>query len=189
MARSVMAALNPAVDTKVNFDVQVDKKDTLDMLDRVWRVLSGDHLEDFLQGPAHDYLEHEIVQRFAHQGDRQVGHWPDLSDATQNIRRQLGFEGDWPVNIRTEDMFDVLTHDADYAVTGPNAAEMTLPGNAADGVVAEKIKTAQQGKAHNPLANFGPTPPRPVLAADETDLEALLTRLNGWIIEEVIRGF
>jgi len=185
MARSA----GPKIDNKVGVDVRVDSKDTLDMLDRTWRALSGQNLENFLQGPAHDYLEDEIVQRFANQGDYKSGNWPDLSSATQNIRSQQGHDPDWPVNIRTGDMFDVLTHDADYRVMGPHAAEMTLPGSAAKGLVAEKIKTAQQGKSRNPIANFGPTPPRPVLAVDETDLESLLVRLNGWIIEEIIGGF
>ena len=182
------AALNMRPDLVVNASVDVDEP--VDMTQRVWAVLSGPNLEMFLKNQVHPYFENQIVQRFAYQGDRQVGHWPDLSPATVAIREHDGFGGDWPINIRTEEMFHTVTEEADFFASA-SSAEMSLPGSAgASGTVAQKIKTAQQGKpAPNPMSpNFGPTPPRPVLAADETDLVALMALLSRWVIWEVLRG-
>lgn len=179
--------------TRANADtfveVNVDPFDVDMMVDRVWDVLRGDRLVEFLTGPAHDHLEEEIVQRFAYEGDNKSGDWPPLAEATMAIRQRMGFSPD-EVNIRTTEMFQTLVQDYDAFPTGAASATMILPGSAAeDGAVAEKIRTAQQGRANNPIPGFGPTPPRPVLAVDETDMVALLERLNRWIIWEVAGGF
>lgn len=161
--------------------VSIDRGSVDHMLERAWAAVSGPSLEAYLRGPAHRHFEDEIVARFAYQGDKQVGHWPDLADATQNIRAEAGFGPDWPVNIRTEQMFETVTRDADYFMSD-GFAEMTLPGSHASGPVVEKIKTAQAGRESNPIPGFGPTPARPVLAADEGDMAALLFSLNTWIM-------
>lgn len=188
MARTVMQRLQNKVDRRNRAIVEVDSKEAIDMIGRTMRVLSGDKLEDFLQGPAHDYFEDEIVQRFAHQGDRKSGHWPDLAASTNRIRRALGFPED-EVNIRTEELFATVTEDADYYIMGDSAASMMLPGSAATGVVAEKLRTAQLGKQTNPMFPGAVTPPRPVLAVDEDDMEALLERLSRWITWELVGSF
>jgi hypothetical protein len=180
--------VNPQLLPQVRVEVDVDPFYTELMVQRVMEVLSGPNLENFLQTQAFPHFQDEIVQRFAHQGDRKSGHWPDLSDATQNIRSQEGFGPDWPVNIRTEEMFNEVTESADFSA-GMASAEMMLPGRGLHGPVVEKLATAQLGKSGNKMsANFGPTPPRPVLAVDETDLEVLLERLNGFIITGVVGG-
>jgi hypothetical protein len=166
-----------------SISTSIDSKQTDRLIEKIWTAVSPVSLEAWLQGPGHQHFEDEIVNRFAYQGDRQTGQWPDLSEATQNIRSQQGFGSDWPVNIRTEEMFSTLTHDADFFM-GEGSAEMNLPGDVSSGV-AKKIKTAQEGSNNNPIPGFGPTPPRPVLAADEGDLAALLVSLNGWIIAAV----
>lgn len=183
-------AMRMPAGTNIKVDVEVATEDSLHMMDRVWRTLTGPSLEIWLRTRVHPYFERAIVNRFAYQGDRQVGHWPDLSDATEAIREGLGFAGDWPINIRTEEMFETVTKEADFYASGWSA-EMILPGSAATGTVAEKIKTAQEGKpTPNPMsANFGPTPARPVLAADETDLAILTDALSDYIMLGVVRSF
>src|ERR1043165_3957037 len=93
---------------EVKVDIQVDSFDVNRMIERTFSVLTGMNLETFLRGPAHDYLEDEIVQRFAVEGDKKSGHWPELSDATRSIRKHLGYSED-DMNIRSGKMFQVLT--------------------------------------------------------------------------------
>lgn len=162
--------------------VTIDARQVNEMLDKVEKATSTVSLEAFLRGPVHQHFEDAIVNRFAYQGDAQVGHWADLAEPTQNIRASHGFGADWPINIRTEEMFNALTGHADY-VPGDNEAIMVLPGNV-NSSVAKKIKTAQEGSDSNPLG-FGPTPARPVLAADERDLATLLIALNSWLIFQI----
>lgn len=183
------AAMNMRPDVAVS--IEVDAHEPIDMMERVWAVFTGPNIATFLEGPAHSYLEKEIVNRFAYQGDRQVGHWPDLSEATVEIRESLGYPGDWPINVRTEELFETLVNERDI-IPGEAEALMRIPGSAGqDASVAAKLETAQSGRpGPNPMSpNFGMTPPRPVLAADETNLVALLEILNRWVIWEIARGF
>lgn len=161
--------------------IVIDDQEVNRMIDSVWDAVSGQSLVRFLRGPVHDHFEEEIVQRFAHQGDAKSGHWPDLSEATVGIRGS-----DWPVNIRTEEMFQTLTEESDYEM-GEFFAQMDLPGPV-DEVTEQKLITAAEGRTTNPIPNFGPTPARPVLAADESDMMEILARLNRWIIWHVASG-
>lgn len=144
--------------------------------------LSGPNLERFLFDQAHPYFEQRIVNRFAVEGDSASGFWPPLSEATEEIKDALGAEP--YANIRTSDMFHTVTEEADFWFAD-NYAEMILPGSAAHGLVAEKIETAQLGKAVNPIAQFGPTPPRPILVADERDMAQMLTELTTFIMTDL----
>lgn len=178
--------MSRAVATQSGMVLEIDDAAVLGLVDRVWEAVSGPSLEAFLRGPGHKYLANEVVARFAYQGDKKTGDWPDLSEATQNIREQQGFGADWPINIRTEEMFHVVTEEADFLMM-TNEAEMVMPGQAGkSGLVAKKIQTAQEGSNSNPIDGFGPTPPRPVLAADETDAIALVEVLALWVMESLI---
>lgn len=164
---------------------QVDTLDVDRMIERVMLSLSGPNLERFLFDQGHEHFERRIVNRFAVEGDSASGWWPELSDATMEIKEALGAE---PYsNVRTSDMFHTVTEEADFWFAD-NYAEMILPGKAAHGLVAEKIRTAQEGKATNPISNFGPTPPRPILAVDEQDLAQVMTDLTTFIMTDVAAG-
>jgi hypothetical protein len=183
-----MSFVPPNPNAPIKVTITVDPFPVQRMMERVMKVLAGGNLEAFLKGPAHEYLEHDIVQRFAYEGDKKSGDWAPLSDATQRIRQSLGYSPD-DINIRQNEMFDVLTHEADY-YSGPFEAEMSLPGSAGQrGRMKDKMETATKGRANNPIAGFGPTPPRPVLSVDASDMEVLLTMLNGWIIAELAGSF
>lgn len=172
----------------VKVSIEVDAFDTNRMIERTLKAVDGISLEEYLRGPAHEYLEHEIVQRFAYEGDKKSGDWAPLSEATRTIRRELGYDEEG-TNIRSGEMFRILTHDADF-YPGTNSAEMSLPGSAGTrGQMAQKMQTATRGRANNPMPGFGPTPPRPVLAVDEMDMAALLEALNIWIIGEIAGTF
>lgn len=163
--------------------VTVDPFDVNQMLDIVMARLSGYNLSLFLKEKAHPQFADEIFDRFAQRGDSKVGQWEPLTDATQDIRRALGFNGPDPINVRTGDMFLFVTEHYDLNV-GETYAEMDIPGNTNDPLLQRKLTTAQEGSDDNPLG-YGPTPPRPVMAEpDNEDMQELLEHLQGWIMLE-----
>lgn len=143
------------------------------MLARLDHALSGEIIGAFLKGPVQDFFAEEAAWRFGAEGDKASGGWPPLSDATVDIRERLGFSSDEP-NIRTNDMFNFVTESSDL-VMGPGFAQITIPGTPSDPLMAQKIETAQRGRADNPIPGFGPTPPRPVIATSgEEDLREVI---------------
>lgn len=177
------------------FSIEMSVDEVEHLFEKTLEAVQGPSLEALMIGPVHKYFETEIVNRFAYQGDRVVGHWPDLAEATQNIRQDLGFAPEWPINIRTEEMFHTVTQEADFDFT-PNSAEMVLPGRAGEhGLVAQKIEHAQMGATDNTFVDFSgnqqyfsPTPPRPVLGADEQDLVAVVEIIERWVVFRLAGG-
>lgn len=157
------------------------------MLGLAYSAVSGPSLYRFLDTTASLYFQEEIGLRFAYEGDSKSGDWPDLADSTNEIRSALGFPPITPINIRTGDLENWLTTSYDVTV-GPMSASMDLPGPAPDAILAKKLETAQRGESagDNPFPNAGSTPPRPVLAVDETDLAELVVLLQGHIVAYIL---
>lgn len=169
--------------------IEVDYFEVEKLYDMVIERVSGFNLYDFLVKEGHPYFSGEIAKRFAHQGDAKSGKWAPLEDATQDIRTAMGVPGPAPINIRSgllgnrDSLFDFVTehYEANY---GKDWAELQIPGTP-DPVQQAKLETAQQGSTGNPLG-YGDTPARPVLADDtDEDLQALMERLQGFIMLEV----
>lgn len=175
--------------TKRRYDaiVDVDDEDAIRMMDRVMETVGPVSLERWLRMAAHPHFTNEIVQRFAYQGDRVSGHWPDASEATEAMKENLEFDAE-ALNIRTGEMFDFLTSKAQFSVAGDQAM-MSLPGRRPNPLMTRKIRTAQFGSNDNPIDEFGPTPPRPVLGFDEQDMEFLLRSLERWVVWGVVGSF
>lgn len=165
--------------------IDVDSFPVDQLVEAVNTAVSGPSLRAFLYGSAHDHFEHEIVQRFAYEGDRKSGPWEPLHDATIDIRHALGVPGPGPINIRDQGLFDFVTSSR-TTIAGDFWAQMDLPGRPPDSVTEDKLRTAQRGSNNNPLG-YGPTSPRPVLAVDESDMAALLIRLETHIMLAVAR--
>lgn len=166
------------------FSIEVDPFDVEKLYDLVMFKLAGVNLRQFLVNIAQRYFSYQIALRFAHQGDAKSGAWEPLTDATQDIRKALGYGGAGPINIRTSDLFMFVTEHYD-ASFGPTWAQLDVPGEATDPVIEQKLRTAQEGTEENVLG-YGATPARPVLADDtEEDMQALLEALEGWLMVEV----
>lgn len=182
-----MAAVMPALSraaNKVEYMVEIDATDVDRVVRQVEMSVSGPSLESWLRGDATDFFHNDIESRFYEEGDVKSGFWAPLSEATINIRRELGF-GAEPINRRTDEMFDFLT--SDYPThQGDVFASMDVPGKPNDPVTEQKLETAQRGRAGNPIPEFGFTPPRPVLAVSEMDLAKLLESLQVHIVNFVI---
>lgn len=154
------------------------------IISRLEVALQYESLHRYLEERAFPHLQDEVVNRFAYEGDRKSGSWPDLAPSTVRIREQLGFPGDHPINERTGQMLQFLYSSSEYHPTS-DGAEMNYPGVPTDGELEQKFRTAQQGNTVNPLIEGATTPARPVLAVDETDLADLLDMLSMWIVTEV----
>ena len=171
--------------TGERIEVEVNSFPVDRLVDAVNDAVSGPSLAVWLEGSAHDHFEHEIVNRFAYEGDRKSGPWEPLHDATIDIRHALGVPGPGPINIRDQGLFDFVTTSRDTHF-GDTWATMDLPGNPPDDTTRAKLTTAQRGSNNNPLG-YGPTNPRPVLAVDESDMASLLIRLETHIMLAVVR--
>jgi hypothetical protein len=169
-------------------EITEELADVNNLLDRVMLAVSGPSLERWLRGEVTEFFHDDIESRFNEEGDPIVGFWPPLSEATIEIRNQLGF-GPEPINRRTDQLFDFVMHD--YPThAAEDWALMDVPGDAPDGLTRTKLETAQQGRATNPMPNFGATPARPVLSPI-TDMNAarILEMLQVHIIHEVIESY
>lgn len=134
-------------------------------------ALSPTGLTTFLDTKVDPYLRARAAARFASEGDDAVGAWQALTPTTEHFRETEGFPSSHPINRRTGELEAYIIGE-DALVTPMGAgANLQLPGRAATGYLAEKFKTAQQGKA-SPR-----TPARPVLglgARDRTEIMAML---------------
>lgn len=150
------------------YEIIVDTTEVAGMLDALAVGLSAPSLELFLREDVSRYFEEDISGRFEAEGDAKSGEWAPLSEATIEIRNALGF-GEGPINVRTGELKEHVTEDREF-FAGVEWTEMQIPGQTQDAVIAQKLSTAQRGSNSNPIPQFGPTPARPVLAADEADL-------------------
>jgi hypothetical protein len=160
--------------------VTVFAEPTLNVINAVDEATSGYGLGQFLDLQVQPYLAREIIERFSVEGDEKSGSWAPLKEGTQAIRSELGYPPEGPINERTGELLKSLIEDYDLEVI-ENSAILQVPGNEPQ-EIEDKLQTAQMGRDPNPIPYFGPTPPRPVLAVDESDLEALLLLLRNQII-------
>lgn len=174
------------------FGVEVDSFDVTKLYDLVMDSVAGGRLQQFLRWDVQKYFSKQIAIRFGSSGDSKSGPWAALEDSTQDIRAAMGVPAAGPINIRTallgnrNSLFDFVTES--YEVRGgADWAEIDIPGTPDDPVVAEKLRTAQQGSSDNPLG-YRDTPARPVLAHDEDDLQEILEMLQGHVVLHVAQA-
>lgn len=166
-------------------NVKVDAFPVQRLLDLVMHAVSPGSLLDFLEERVVLHFHEDIDLRFAYEGDRKSGNWPALRDSTNDIREALGFPPVTPINIRTGELHDFVTNHFEAHLLGEGAA-VDIPGEPTDPELRNKLLTAQQGSDNNPP--FRATPARPVLAADETDMEEILIMLQEHVMMEVLVG-
>lgn len=177
------AAMGDVTNRGRTFNVEVDAFNVEHLIEIVEAQLTGAKLTVFLRESVYPQLRDEIFHRFADEGDRKVGQWEPLTDTTQDIRTALGYRPN-DINIRSGQMF-LFLQEGHELVTGPDFAELQVPGDTSDDLLVRKINTAQEGSDDNPLG-FGPTPPRPVLAApDDQDIAEILEKLQAHIMVSV----
>lgn len=179
---------SPRATYRGRYGVHVDISEPMNMMARSMQAVSAPSLMAFLSTVGDEYFTEEIVDRFAYEGDNKSGNWQPLSDSTVRIREALGYPGSNPINERTQELLNFVAFNREY-YGGSNWAMMSVPGSAKNTSVEAKLKTAQHGTTVNPLFPGAHTPPRPVLAVDESDMAALLTMLQVHIMQQIAGGF
>lgn len=89
--------------------VKVIEEEVTRIVALVEQAVQPTALANILDGDVHDYVVRDIQLRFAYEGDSASGNWKPLADATQDIRAQLGYPSESPINRRTGDMEDYVT--------------------------------------------------------------------------------
>lgn len=173
--------------SSVTYAIEVDPRDVEAMLDRAARATAPSAWLKWLQNDVYPWIVEETVQRFAFQGDWRSKNWPSLTDATQDIRESQGYEPDFPVNIRSEDLFRYVTTSKTTRMDF-DGAELVVPGGDADKLTQKKYLTAQMGDDNNPMIEGAITPPRPVVAWGEAaDAETVLVKA-GLNFVQIMKG-
>lgn len=143
-------------------------------LEHLEAKLSPPGLTTWIEADVDPWLRERAQARFTNEGDDVSGLWLPLSPYTQNIRNQMGYGPDHPINVRTGALEDYITSAGNVYPTGVGVT-LEAPGGTVAPDMAAKLVTAQQG------SSFPATPPRPVLGVNERDLEAVMVTLANWI--------
>ena len=141
------------------------------MLLRLENALSPTGVGGFLAAGVDPILRKRASDRFRSEGDDAVGQWLPLSRFTQNIRATQGYGPSHPINRRTGRLENYITQSPSNVQIFSGGARLEYPGTQPSGDTADKVRTAQVGSP------FPSTPPRPVLAVNERDLEMVLLGL------------
>lgn len=162
-----------------SFDINivVDDKDVLGAIEKTLGAVSPISLEAFLREEAVLWLQDRAQDRFSSEGDDASGKWKPLSWSTNNQRIALGFPPVTPINVRTGILENWLIHNEGQYRPTVSGASMSWPGPVTDGELGTKFAAAQKGKSSPP------TPARPVVAANEFDLEMLLNGVVQWVTD------
>jgi hypothetical protein len=144
------------------------------MLIHLETKISPPGLVTWMESSVDPWLRERAQQRFDSEGDDVSGSWLPLSPYTQNIRSDMGYGADHPINVRTGEMEDYVTGPGNSYPTAVGAT-LEAPGATTAPDIAAKVTTAQMG------SDFPNTPPRPVLGVNARDLEAVLVTLANWI--------
>jgi hypothetical protein len=159
----------------VDIEITGDDRPVNALLNRVLYTISPIGLEVFMDEMVEPWIKTRARDRFMDEGDDVSGAWAPLKPSTVLMRSQMGYGGDGPINKRTGELERYIT-DSDAKLTELGSGiNFVYPGNKASGELADKVITAQVGKA------FPNTVPRPVLGLNETDLEYVLTSISHFI--------
>jgi hypothetical protein len=152
-------------------DIQIvgDSAGVQAMLTRLESKLMPPNIGAFLHVTVDPYLQKRASARFANEGDDVVGAWAPLQAATEGIRSSQGYGAAHPINRRTGILENYIVNAGGDVNVNPAGATLTFPGAPASGELADKVQTAQIGRA-NP-----DTVARPVLGLNDNDLLAVLT--------------
>lgn len=160
----------------MNIFVQVDRKTAGLALEKLERFLSDAWLAFFLETEVEQYIKSRAKRRFDSEGDDVSGPWAPLAPATREFRRAEGFDPDAPINVRSRELINWVTQSEGRVAPVGVGVRLTYPGNQPTGELKKKVQTAQSGSTRN--RGMRPTPPRPVLGVNATDLMFVMTRLK-----------
>jgi phage gpG-like protein len=167
------------------FSVDVDMASVQSVINAVNLSLGGGMLRGFMEHQVHPYLQEQIIDRFAYNGGRDST-WAPLKESTKRIRHAMGQYDDWAINDRTGEMMEHLVGSREIT-TGLSTAQIAVPGDQGDEVMAKKLRTAQHGASewNDGFGAFVDTPARPVLVMTSEDRQAIMVMLQVYIMNSV----
>lgn len=169
-------------------EIEVNALDVERMLSLAEDSFSEPRVMHWMNTDLHDYFASETISRFSDGIDRNTGVWRKLSDATEHLREQQGYDPDWPINVRTGELFDYVVNTFRIDTDGQDLTFVTPDDERVDATTAIKLEHAQFGASDNPIEGFGPTPPRPVIGFDaDADAQAILMNFTNHIVD-FLRG-
>ena len=177
-----MPSSGPPIRGGINVQFIGDKRAVDVMLFKLDWLLGPAGMSLFLTKQVTPYLQMRAVNRFNNEGDSASGQWAQLEPATVEVRSNLGYPSEHPINVRTGRLERWVAGSTPKLVTSPVLSALTYPGTEPTGRLKEKVKTAQAGKRGKPRKNgksgvTGATVPRPVLALGSEDYIAILNML------------
>lgn len=159
---------------ELGFDIQVDDAEVRLRLERLDGATSPISLSAYLRDEGVPFLQERARTRFENEGDDASGPWVPLSWPTvHKWRPSLGYPPE-PINVRSGSLKNFVTGDPGLHTLTSGGAKVTWPG-IVDGLLAEKLKTAQGGKKG--------VPARPVVAANELDFFLLMSGVAHWVAD------
>lgn len=168
----------------IEFEIVGNNRGVQEMLNTIDSALSPIGLAAFLHGAVGPWVKERAADRFKNEGDDVSGRWAPLQQSTVEIRENMGFEGEHPINKRTGELEAYITEGEIGVTTSPGLGVLKYPQNPpATASLKDKLKTAQTGRS-TPR-----TVARPVLGMNENDLSHVLLMLALHIqAEGAIRG-
>jgi hypothetical protein len=144
------------------------------MLRKLMSHLTPQGMDNILRTDIHPLMKDRVTDRFVNEGDKTVGGWAPLSEATQEIRGSMGFGEEHPINERTGQLRRFVESSFQMNKLG-DAVELQMPGPFNSPTIEKKFRKAQQGKA--PGSKIV-TVPRPVLAVGQAENDMVTERFR-----------
>lgn len=157
--------------------ISVDKKSVDHMLRLVEARTSPAGVAVWLDQFADPIVRKRAEERFQSEGDDVVGAWLPLKPFTQALRASQGYGAAHPINRRTGELEDYVTHArGDVTMTAIGATLTSPDPSSVTPRLHDKIETAQLG---SPFPN---TPARPVMGLNGNDLVLQLLSLSKFVV-------
>lgn len=159
----------------LNIMFDVEAKSVHGLLSDLQSKLDPFHMGTFLHGLMVPHLNRSFKAGFDSERAPDGSGWAPLTDATVQIRKDAGFGGAHPINVRGGELERYITQSSGTIVTTGTDAILKYPSERGvpSGSLGKKVRGAQKGE--------GKAPPRPVLGLNEADLAFLLAGLMGYV--------
>lgn len=136
-------------------------------------------------------------KNFDSEGSMVSGGWPELADATQEIRANEGFSPDHPILFRygalrgvAVEFFQKASHGGSTSQSDNYSQQVTTGSLSITDKVAtleaHGWKVANQW-GHPGNGRYGPVPARPFWFVDKSTIAAAREGIRDWILDEVVK--
>ena len=149
--------------------ITVDTRRVSRILEATNSFVSPLGLAGYLDSVANPHLARAAKARFKSKGDSASGKWAELSEATQQIRQNLGYSPD-EINVRTGKMREFVTNPSPVIMQDAIGTTMEWPG--APGANLDKRLKQAAGRGRGPA--------RWIIAYDVNTVAYILQTLGTW---------